>query len=256
MSIGDVFARAWDLWRRDVGWLILAGLVVGAIMAVVFGVAFAIFGALLAGAGLTMGSGLSSSSSSTISGFGAGIGILGVVVYMVAMFLIQVLGLTFYGGLFEMVIGAYQEKRGVVFSDLFAGFRHFSAYLVYALVLLGVSLGLGILGLLPFIGGIIALVVSIWLSVIWIYVLPLIADQEVGFMEAAGRSRQMVSRRRLVVDVRHGGPARARRAGGGHHHRGRRRRFLQGEPAVGPRRRHPAVPAARGASIRPIPSAT
>ena len=193
MSIGDVFARAWDLWRRDVGWLILAGLVVGAIMAVVFGVAFAIFGALLAGAGLTMGSGLSSSSSSTISGFGAGMGVLGVVVYVVAMFLIQVLGLTFYGGLFEMVIGAYREKRGVVFSDLFAGFRHFTAYLVYALVLLGVSVGLGILGLLPFLGGIIALVVSIWLSVIWIYVLPLIADQQVGFPEAAGRSRQMVS---------------------------------------------------------------
>ena len=81
----------------------------------------------------------------------------------------------------------------MVFSDLFAGFRHFSAYLVYALVLLGVSIGFSILGLLPFIGGIIALVVSIWLSVIWIYVLPLIADQEVGFMEAAGRSRQMVT---------------------------------------------------------------
>ena len=28
MTIGDVLARAWDLWRRDVGWLILAGLVV------------------------------------------------------------------------------------------------------------------------------------------------------------------------------------------------------------------------------------
>lgn len=192
MSIGDVFARAWDLWRRDVGWLILAGLVVGAIMAVVFGVAFVIFGALLAGAGLTMGSGLSSDTSSTLSAFGAGMGIIGLVVYVVAMFLIQVLGLTFYGGMFEMVIGAYREKRGVVFADLFAGFRHFSAYLVYALVLLGVSIGFGILSLLPFLGGIIALVVSIWLSVIWIYVLPLIADQEVGFMEAAGRSRQMV----------------------------------------------------------------
>ena len=192
MTIGDVFGGAWDLWRRDVGWLILAGLVVGAIMAVVFGVAFAIFGALLAGAGLTMGSELSGSSSSTLNGFGVGMGILGVIVYVVAMFLIQVLALTFYGGLFEMVIGAYREKRGVVFSDLFAGFRHFSAYLVYALVLLGVSAGFSILGLLPLLGGIIALVVWIWLSVIWIYVLPLIADQEVGFMEAASRSRQMV----------------------------------------------------------------
>ena len=32
MTIGDVFARAWDLWRRSVGWLILAGLLVGIIM--------------------------------------------------------------------------------------------------------------------------------------------------------------------------------------------------------------------------------
>ena len=192
MTIGDVFARAWDLWRRDVGWLILAGLVVGAIMAVVFGVAFAILGALLTGAGLTIGSDLSNNSSSSLSGLGAGIGVLGLIVYVVTTFLIQVLGLTFYGGMFEMVIGAYREKRGVVFGDLFAGFRHFTAYLVYALVLLGISIGFGILGLLPFIGGIIALVVSIWLSVIWMYVLPLIADQGVGFPEAAGRSKQMV----------------------------------------------------------------
>lgn len=193
MTIADVFAKAWDLWRRDVGWLILAGLVVGAIMAVVFGVAFAIFAALLTGAGLSIGADLADNSTSSLSGFGAGIGILGLVVYVVAMFLIQVLALTFYGGMFAMVIGAYREQRGVVFGDLFAGFRHFTAYLVFALAVAGISLGLNILGLLPFLGAIVAFVVSIWLSVIWMYVLPLIADQGAGFIEAAGRSKQMVS---------------------------------------------------------------
>ncbi len=117
---------------------------------------------------------------------------LGLIVYVIAIFLVQVLGITFYGGMFEMVIGAYRQKRDVRFGDLFAGFRHFSAYVVYALVLLGVSLGLNVLGLLPFLGALIAFVVSIWLTVIWMYVLPLIADQGVGFMEAAGRSKQMV----------------------------------------------------------------
>ena len=192
MTIGDVFARAWDLWRKSIGWLILAGLVVGAIMALTFAIIFGIISALVAGAASTAGNDLMSSSGSSLSALGAGLGVLGLIVYVIAIFLVQVLGITFYGGMFEMVIGAYRQKRDVRFGDLFAGFRHFSAYVVYALVLLGVSLGLNVLGLLPFLGALIAFVVSIWLTVIWMYVLPLIADQGVGFMEAAGRSKQMV----------------------------------------------------------------
>ena len=192
MTIGDVFARAWDLWRKSIGWLILAGLVVGAIMALTFAIIFGIVSAVVAGAASTAGNDLMSNSGSSLSALGAGLGVLGLIVYVVAMFLVQVLAITFYGGMFEMVIGAYRQKRDVRFGDLFAGFRHFSAYVVYALVLLGVSLGLNVLGLLPFLGALIAFVVSIWLTVIWMYVLPLIADQGVGFMEAAGRSKQMV----------------------------------------------------------------
>ena len=192
MTIGDVFARAWDLWRRSVGWLILAGLVVGAIMALTFAIIYGVFLALIAGAASSSDS-LMSDSGSSLSGLGAGVGILGLLLYVVAMFFIQVVAITFYGGMFEMVIGAYRQQRDVRFGDLFAGFRHFSAYLVYALVLFGVSMGLNLLGLLPFLGALIAFVVSIWLTIIWLYVLPLIADQGVGFMEAAGHSKQMVS---------------------------------------------------------------
>ena len=192
MGIGDVFARAWDLWRRDVGWLILAGLVVGVIMVVVFAIVGGIFAALMAGAGSAIGADALDSSAGGLTGLGAGIGIMGVIVYLVAMFLIQVLGMTFYGGMFEMVIGAYRQQRNVRFGDLFSGFRKFGSYAVYALVMFGISLGLGLLNILPFIGAIVAFVVSIWISIIWLYVLPLIADQGLSFTGAAGTSNQMV----------------------------------------------------------------
>ena len=192
MTIGDVFAGAWSLWRRDVGWLILAGLVVGVIMAVVFGIAFGIFTAIFAGAGLSLGVDAANNTTSSLSGLGAGLLVVGFVAYIVVMFFVEVLAMTFYGGMFEMVIGSYRDKRPVSFGDLFSGFRKFGSYAVFALVMLGISLGLNLLGLLPFLGGIIAFVISVWLSVIWMYVLPLIADQGLGFSAAAGRSNQMV----------------------------------------------------------------
>ena len=192
MTIGDVFARAWDLWRRDVGWLILAGLVVGIIMAVIFAIAFGIFGAIFAGAGLTIGADLASDTTSGLTGLGIGMIIFGIIAYAVLMFVVQVVGMTFYGGMFEMVIGAYRGSRGVQFGDLFSGFRKFGAYAVFALVMFGVSFGLNIVNVVPFVGWIVSFVVSIWIAVIWLYVLPLIADQGIGFGEAASRSNQMV----------------------------------------------------------------
>ncbi len=48
MTVGEVFAKAWELWKRDVGWLILAGLVVGLIVGVVAVVVFAIVAGMAA----------------------------------------------------------------------------------------------------------------------------------------------------------------------------------------------------------------
>ena len=78
------------------------------------------------------------------------------------------------------------------FADLFSGFRKFGSYAVYALVMFGISLALGLLNFLPFIGALIAFCVQIWISIIWLYVLPLIADHGLSFMGAAGKSNQMV----------------------------------------------------------------
>jgi hypothetical protein len=192
MSIGDVIAKAWELWRRDVGWLILAGLVVGVIMVAIFAVVFAIFAALFAGVSLTFGADMLNDGSGTLGAMGAGMIVFAVIVYIVAMFLVQVVAMVFYGGVFEMVIGAARGDRGVEFGDLFSGFRKFGAYALFALVMFGISIGTSILGIIPLIGGIIGLVISIWIGVIWLYVLPLIADQGLGFADAAKRSQEMV----------------------------------------------------------------
>jgi hypothetical protein len=192
MTIGDVFARAWDLWRRDVGWLILAGLVVGVTIGVLSAVVYGIILALVAGAGTAVAVDSANDSSSALSGLGVGLGVTGLLIGLVGGFLIQVLAWTFYGGLFEMVIGAYRQQRGVEFGDLFAGFRKFGSYALFALVLTAIQFGLGLLGILPFIGQIIALVVWIWLMITWLYVLPAIADHGLSFMGAAGKSTEMV----------------------------------------------------------------
>jgi len=192
MGIGDVFAKAWELWKRDVGWLILAGLVVGLIMMVVFGIAFAIFVAIFAGAGVSFGADLANDTTSSLTGLGAGLLVLAFLVYMVAVFVLQVVSMTFYGGMFEMVIGAAREDRGVRFGDLFSAFRKLGAYTLFALVLFGVSLGVGILNAIPLVGWLAGMAISIWVYVIWLYVLPLIADQGLGFGEAAARSNAMV----------------------------------------------------------------
>ncbi len=194
MTIGDVFAKAWELWRRDIGWLILAGLVVGLIMVVIFAVVFAIFAAIFAGAGLTLGANMASNDSGAFSAVGAGMVVVAIIVYIVAMVLFEVVSMVFYGGMFEMVIGAARGNRGVEFGDLFSGFRKFGAYALFALVLFGINIGITVLNIIPVIGSLIGLAISIWIGVTWLYVLPMIADQGLSFGDAARRSNEMVKR--------------------------------------------------------------
>ena len=185
MSIGELFSKAYELWKRDVLWLILAAFVVGIIMFAIILVAGLIVVAI-GGAAFGLSSG-----SDTVSGLSAGVIIVGVIIYIVAMFLVAAIGLAFYGGVFEMVIGAAKDNRPVVFNDLFSGFRKFSSYLIYALVLAGIGIGFLILSV-TIIGIPVAIVLAIWISVLWLYVLPLIADKGMTFGEAAGASRAMV----------------------------------------------------------------
>lgn len=185
MSIGELFSKAYELWKRDVLWLILAAFIVGIIMFAIILVAGLIVVAI-GGAAFGLSAG-----SDTVTGLSAGIIVVGVIIYIVAMFLVAAIGLAFYGGVFEMVIGAAKDNRPVVFGDLFSGFRKFSSYLIYALVLAGIGIAFVILSV-TIIGIPVAIVLGIWISVLWLYVLPLIADKGMAFGEAAGASRAMV----------------------------------------------------------------
>jgi len=194
MTVGEVFAKAWELWKKDVGWLILAGLVAGVILAVIGGIAFLILSGIFASTvGLSL-TNLSSNGSSSFTGIGIGMLVVGFLVYIIAVFAAEVLSMVFYGGMFEMVIGASRERRGVRFGDLFSGFQKFWSFTVFALVLAGINVGLSLLNIIPVLGALVALVVEIWIYVIWLYVLPLIADQGLGFMDAAGQSNAAVKR--------------------------------------------------------------
>ena len=193
MTIGDVFARAWELWRRDIGWLILAGLVVGLIVGVVAVIVIAIVAGMLA---VSVG-GIALSTSGDVNGItGLSVGtlvgafILGVIGYLI----VSVLAMVFYGGMFEMVIGASRQNRGVNFGDLFSGFRKFGSFIVFWLVIAGISIVCGLVAIIPVVGIVAVLVFAAWLGTTWLYVLPLIADRGLTFGEAARTSSQRWSR--------------------------------------------------------------
>jgi len=187
--IGELFGKAYELWKRNVTWLVLAGLVTGLIVGGLMAVGT---GALVASARSAFVGGLSDTDTGTAMGTGSAAG--GLIVYLVLLAAAEVLAMVLYGGMFEMVIGAERESRGVRFGDLFSGFGKFGAYFLFALAWFGISIALSLLStVLPVIGALISVVVSVWVSVIWIYVLPLIADQRLGFGDAARRSRDMVS---------------------------------------------------------------
>ena len=188
MSVGEVFSKAFELWKKDVLWLILAALVVGLIIAVIAGIMFAIvFGVALGGVGIGL-----SASGDSISGVGAGMIFLAIIGYIIGIFVIMVVAMTFYGGLFEMVIGAARERRPVRFGDLFSGFKKFGAYALFAAVMAGIVIGLSLLNIIPILGTIVMIAALVWIEVMWLYVLPLIADRGMSFGEAQTRSREMV----------------------------------------------------------------
>ncbi len=191
MSIGDVFTRAWELWRRDIGWLILAGLVVGLIVGVVAVIVFSIVAGMLAVGvgGIALGS---SGDSTSITGLGIGTLIVAFILGVVGYLIVSVLAMVFYGGMFEMVLGAARESRGVNFGDLFSGFRKFGSFIVFWLVIAGISIVCGLVLIIPIIGWIAVPVFGAWLGTTWLYVLPLIADRGLTFGEAARTSSQMV----------------------------------------------------------------
>lgn len=191
MTIGEVFAKAWELWRRDVGWLILAGLVVGLIVGVIAVVVVVIVTGMAAVSlgGMALGS---ANDSAGLTGAGLGSLVLAGIVGIIGYLIVSVVALIFYAGMFEMVISAARERRGVQFGELFSGFQKFGQFIVLWLVMAGIGIACGLVFLIPVLGWIAVPVFLAWLGTTWLYVLPLIVDRELTFAGAARASSQLV----------------------------------------------------------------
>ena len=198
MDIAGVFVSAWSLYKRNVGWLIVAGI----IAAVVSGVVVLLSVALGAVAGFATFGGLSGSGSSRGASV---IGALGGMMLVIAggFLVAQLLVLVLEGGMLKMAIDSGRGGRVAQLGDLFAGFARLPAYLVFGLI---VALGVPAGCLLVFVVAVkispvlllfvlpACFVLVVWLSVSWVYAVPLIADRGLGPIEALTRSREMVAR--------------------------------------------------------------
>lgn len=198
MDIAGVFGSAWSLYKRNIGWLIVAGIIAG----IVSGGVILVFAVLAAAAGFATFGGLSSSGSSGGVSVAGALG--GMMLVIACGFLVaQLLVLVLQGGMLKMAIDSGRSGRGAQLGDLFAGFARLPAYLVFGLIAaFGVPAGCllvfvvtakvaPVLLLLAFPA---CFVLVIWLFVSWVYAVPLIADRGLGPIEALTRSREMVAR--------------------------------------------------------------
>lgn len=203
--IGQLFGKAAALYKRDVLWLIVAGLIVALILG-----GITLLNGYLTGASLesslqeAFGPGTTSSGevvweTEDTGALGDSAAILGIAVLVLGA-VYTLLQMILMGGLYEMVIAGEREGRTARLGDLFSGFRRLGAYIVLALLAVGVGFGvfavlfatgymLGPFVLLTFVG---AVVFGVWILIAWVYAIPLIVDRRMGAVEAVKESMSMV----------------------------------------------------------------
>jgi len=194
VNIVGFFGGAAQLYRRNVGWLLVAGLIAGALSTAVIYISTAIVGA---GSAATLGAAGGSRLAVTGMLGGAAAGL--VIGSLVAGFLTVILG----GGLMKMAIDSGRSGQAAQLSDLFAGFRHVPSYLGLGLIMvLGVPLAWAVLnaivarllGPMMLLSYPVGSLFMVWLYVSWVYAVPLVADRGLGPIAALVRSREMVAR--------------------------------------------------------------
>ena len=198
MDIAGVFASAWSLYKRNVGWLIVAGIIAGVVSVTVTLLSVALGGA----AGYATFGGLSGSGSSGGVSLAGALG--GMMLVIAGGFLVgQLLVVVLQGGMLKMAIDSGRSGQPAQLGDLLAGFARLPAYLVFGLIAeFGVPAGCllvlvvtaklaPVLLLLAFP---VCFVLVVWIVVSWVYAVPLIADHGLGAIAALTRSREMVKR--------------------------------------------------------------
>lgn len=198
MRFVGVFVGAWSLYRRNVGWLIIAGIIAGAISGAVMLLSVALGGAV---GFATFGH---VSSGDSVNGASLVRGLSGMMVIIVCGVLVaELLMLALQGGMMKMVIDSGRSGRGAQLGDLFAGFSRLPAYVGFGLIVVfavpaGCAVVFSVVGKLAPILLLIAIpacfVALVWLYVSWVYAVALIADRGLGPIAALTRSREMVRR--------------------------------------------------------------
>jgi hypothetical protein len=201
VDIAKLFRDAWGLFRLDMGPLVAGMLVACIVPSLVVGViAVATVWPSLGGITTDAHGDVTGLEPSSVALWVVG----GVVIVVVAVFLTVPL----LAGLLEGVLLRVREGRRMGYGDAIRGFRMFGRAVGVA-VLVGVVLGavllvpvavivatgvghawavagLGVLLLL------VAVVAYVYLSVRWLYVLPLVVDRGAGVTRALGQSAELV----------------------------------------------------------------
>lgn len=166
MDIGKCFRDAWGLYLLDLGPL--------AVAAVIAGVVIAIAGAVI---GLVSGAGVAVLTTGHMTGLGAGTAAL-------AGILLFVVGLVVYAWLFavlfRMLLGRIRQARPAGYADL-QDFDQIGAFAAVTIVL-GIIVGIGYALLV---------IPGLFLTTIWVFVLPLVADRGMGLGDAMSESQRL-----------------------------------------------------------------
>ena len=202
MDIGRLFSHAWGLFLKDVGPLIVGGLIAGLIPMLAGGIIFAAtLGATFAGASISQEGEITGVSS-------LGWGLLLVVGAVLLVVVVLLLSAPLYAGLVSGVVRRVREGRAMRYGDAFDGFRFFGA-VVGASVLMGlafvaiaavpVAIALAaaaassaMLGVVAAVAGLVAAVAWIYLYTLWVYVFPVIVDRGLSATTALSQSSATV----------------------------------------------------------------
>jgi hypothetical protein len=186
----DLLGVAWAMYRGNLGWLALGGLIAAVIELAIVGLVLATwFGAQ------------ARSSWADYDSLGA---LLAAMTLLAAGLLVaQLFSVVLRGGMTKMVIdGARSGRRGEP-ASLFSGFARLGSYAgLWGITTLALPLAIFVamlvaavaVGPLALLVGLACIGVGVWLGVCWVYGLPLIADRKLGPIAALARSREMVRR--------------------------------------------------------------
>lgn len=169
IDIGSCIQRSWDLWKSNLGIMVAATLIATLLVGGV-GTGLSLIIRLLFG-------------FRSIGGMFIGLG---------ANFLWAfVVGGPMFGGLYWFLLKLVRGEPATV-SDVFAGFTRAFGPLVATYLLMTV---------LMILGCVLCLIPGIYLSVAWIFALPLVIDRNFGAWEALEVSRKVVTRHWWILFV-------------------------------------------------------